>query len=60
MGLTILNDKKEGDRAYIATFEGKQVGFYAPALWPAKQLAVQYFKPAKRKMGLLSVELAEG
>lgn len=46
-------------RTYIAFFKDKQITFEAAGLWPAKQYAVQYFKPSKRDAGLVSVVLAD-
>lgn len=58
MDLNIINQKKDGDKPYLAIFKSRTIGLYASALWPAKQLAVAYFKPSKKDAGLISIELA--
>lgn len=58
MDPVIINEKKDGDKPYMAFFKGRTIGFYASGLWPAKQIAVDYFNPSKKDAGLLSVELA--
>lgn len=57
-GLVYLNRPKAIDHPYIAGFEGKKVGLYAPSLLAAKQKAVEHFRPSKKKAGLIWVELA--
>ena len=54
-----INKRGPIDMPYIAGFEGKKVGLYASSLAAAKQKAVEHFKPKKRSMGLLWVELAD-
>jgi hypothetical protein len=56
--LVYLNRPKVIDYPYIAGFEGKKVGLYAPSLLAAKQKAVEHFRPSKKKAGLIWVELA--
>lgn len=56
--LVYLNRPKVIDHPYIAGFEGKKVGLYAPSLLAAKQKAVEHFRPSKKKAGLIWVELA--
>lgn len=56
--LTYLNRRKVMDHPYIAGFEGKKVALYAPSLLAAKQKAIEHFRPSKKKMGLIWVELA--
>ena len=58
MDPVIINEKKDGDKPYLAIFKGRTIGLYASALWPAKQLAVAHFKPSKKDVGYLSIELA--
>lgn len=57
--LTVINTRGPVDYPYIAGLNGKKVGLYARSLTAAKQTAVEHFKPKKRDMGLLWVELAE-
>lgn len=54
-----INEKKKGDFPYVAFFKGKRIEFYASGLWPAKQFAVEHFKPKKKDAGLIAVALAE-
>lgn len=56
--MDIINEKQKGDAAYIAFFDRQKVGLYAPALYQAKQAAIAYFKPAKSKVHMVSVERA--
>lgn len=56
--LTYLNRPKAIDFPYLAGFEGKKVGLYAPSLAAAKQKAIEHFRPSKKKLGLVWVELA--
>ncbi|QEM41140.1 hypothetical protein HYP85_gp043 [Pseudomonas phage Zuri] len=59
MNIKPINEKKDGDRPYIAGYLNQKIGLYAKDLWAAKQLAVTHFKPSKKNSGLLWVELAE-
>lgn len=59
MEIQPINEKKDGDRPYIAGYLSQKIGFYARDLWAAKQFAVNHFKPTKKNSGLLWVELAE-
>lgn len=53
-----INEKKFGDKPYIAFLKGQRIELYAPSLLAAKQKAVEHFRPKKKDMGLLAVELA--
>lgn len=44
---------------YVAFYEGKRVEVRAETLYRAKQMAVDLFKPPKRKAHMVSVVLAE-
>lgn len=57
----MININKKGpiDHPYVCGFNGQKVGIYARSLAEAKQRAVEHFKPKKRDMGLVWVELAE-
>lgn len=57
--MEILNKKGPVDSAYIAGHKGQKVGLYARSLLAAKQKAVEHFKPKKREVNFLWVELAE-
>lgn len=53
-----INEKKFGDHPYVAFLKGQRIELYAPSLYAAKQKAVEHFRPKKKDMGLLAVELA--
>lgn len=55
-----INKRGPIDELYIASFEGKKVAIHASSLAAARQKAVEHFKPKKRSMGLVFVELSEG
>jgi len=58
--LTVINAKTTSlDRAYVAGLNGRKVGLYARTLAMAKQRAVEHFRPKKKNLGLVWVELAE-
>ena len=44
---------------YIAFFKGKRLEIRAESLYAAKLKAVETFKPSKKDMGLVSVNLCE-
>ena len=56
--MEILNKKRAADAEYVAGFMSKRVGIYAPSLAAAKQKAMEHYKPKKKDMGLLWVELS--
>lgn len=56
--MEIINKKGPVDHPYIAGLNGKKVGLYARSLLAAKQTAVNHFRPKKRDVNLLWVELA--
>ena len=43
---------------YVAIFGSKQTEIYASSLYDAKQKAMAYFKPSKKKEYLVSIMLA--
>ena len=55
---TINKPTPRSNTPYIAGFQGKTVGLYAESLRAAKQKAIEHFRPSKKAMGLLWVELA--
>lgn len=57
--LQILNRKGLADKAYIVGLNDKKVGLYAHTLLAAKQKAVEHFRPKKKEVHLVWVELAE-
>ena len=57
--MDIINERGVVDFPYIAGLNGKKVGLYAPSLAAAKQKAIEHFRPKKKDLGLLWVELAE-
>lgn len=57
--MQIINEKQEGDKAYITGYKGNKVGLCAPSLYAARVKAEAHFKPTKKDKGLLWVELAE-
>lgn len=42
---------------YIAGYQAKRLEIHAVSLYAAKQAAINFFKPSKKNMGLLWVEL---
>ena len=59
MSLETINKRTpRNNTPYIAGIQGKKVGLYAESLYAAKQKAVEHFRPSKKTMGLLWVELA--
>jgi hypothetical protein len=44
---------------YIVMYQGKQRELWAPTLYHAKKMAVQYFRPKKKDEHLISVILCE-
>ena len=54
-----INEKKFNDKPYVAFLRGQRIELYAQTLYAAKQRAIEYFRPKKRELGLLAVELAE-
>ena len=54
-----INEKGPLDSPYIAGLNGQKVGLYARSAHAAKQKAIEHFKPKKKDLGLLWVELAE-
>lgn len=44
---------------YICIYCGKRFEVYANSLSQARELAIAHFRPAKSKLGLLSIVLAE-
>ncbi|MDR5839378.1 hypothetical protein [Caballeronia sp. LZ034LL] len=55
--LHFINKQGPDDHTYLSWFKGEKVVIYAPALYPAKQLALAHFKPSKKDEGLVAVEL---
>lgn len=49
----------EGLCGYVGFFDGKHHDFYAASLYAAKQQAIAFFKPSKKKEHLVTVQLAE-
>lgn len=47
------------DHRYLAGLHDRRVAIYAPTIYAAKQKAVEHFRPKKKDMGLLWVELAD-
>jgi hypothetical protein len=56
---TFINNKGPIDHTYVAHLNGKGVVVYARSLYEAKQRAVEHFKPKKKDLGLLAVNLYE-
>ena len=54
-----INKKGPIDRAYVCGFQGNKIGLYARSLFEAKQRAVEHFRPKKKEIHLIWVELAE-
>lgn len=59
MSLQIINKKGPIDNSYIVGLNGEKVGLYASSLYAAKQKAIEYFRPKKKQVSLIWVELAE-
>jgi hypothetical protein len=57
--MNVINTKQPGDCGYIGMFNGKQIEFYAPSLYKAKEKAVTYFRPARSKEHMVHVYLVE-
>jgi hypothetical protein len=53
-----INEKSPDARAYIAGLNDRKIGLYASSLYAGKQLAIRYFKPNKKNMGLLWISVA--
>lgn len=55
-----INRKGIGDRLYVASSsKGYKVYLHAESLAEAKQRAVEHFRPKKKELGLIWVELAD-
>lgn len=50
--MTAINKKGPIDRPYIAGFMGVKIELYARSQAAAKQIAVEHFKPKKKKCWL--------
>lgn len=48
-----------GEYGYVAGFNGREIEVWAPSLWKAKQEALHFFKPSKRRQIEVWVVLAE-
>lgn len=59
MTTVFINTKGPIDHTYVSHFKGQGAVVYARSLYEAKQRAVEYFKPKKKDMGLLAVNLHE-
>lgn len=59
MSIQVLNKRKVIDHRYSAYFKGVTVELYAPTNEAAKQKAVEFFKPKKKEMQLLIIDLIE-
>lgn len=53
-----INEKKFNDNPYVAILHGKRIELYAQTLYAARQKAVEHFRPKKRDLYLIAVELA--
>ena len=55
-----INRKGVSDRLYVAgSSKGTKVYLHAESLAEAKQRAVEHFRPKKKDLGLIWVELAD-
>lgn len=55
-----INRKGIGDRLYVSgSSKGSKVYLHAESLAEAKQRAVEHFRPKKKELGLIWVELAD-
>ena len=55
-----INRKGIGDRLYVAgSGSGNKVYLHAESLAEAKQRAVEHFRPKKKELGLIWVELVD-
>lgn len=57
MTAVFINKQGPVDHTYIGHLHGKAIVVYARTPHQAKQRAVEYFKPKKKDMGLLSIQL---
>lgn len=57
--MEIINKKGPIDNAYIVGLNGHKVGLYAASLHAAKQKAIEHFRPKKKQVSMIWVELAE-
>ena len=57
--MEVINKKDVVDLPYVAGFNGKKIGVYAPSLLAAKQKAVEHFRPKKSQKHMVWVQLAE-
>ena len=53
-----INEKKFNDKPNVAFLNGQRIELYAQTLYAAKQKAIEHFRPKKRELGLIAVELA--
>jgi hypothetical protein len=54
-----INTQGPIDHAYVTHFKGQAAGVYARSLFEAKQRSIEHFKPKKKDVGLLAVNLYE-
>jgi hypothetical protein len=52
-----INEKKDGDSGYLASYRSQKVGVYASSSYAAQQLAAKHFKT--RRTHEVSVYLCE-
>lgn len=59
MDIQPINQKAEGDLGYVAGYQSRTIGIYAPSLSAAARIAETELKVSKRNRGLLWVNLVE-
>lgn len=55
--MTAINEPMQGDLLYTGGLNGQEIQVYAPSLYDAKVLVVNYFKPSKKNLGMVWVVL---
>lgn len=55
-----INIKRPGDHFFIAQFEDDRVHLYAKNVASARQRAVEHFRPKKKQLNNVWVEIVKG
>lgn len=53
-----INEKSPEDRPYIAGLADQKIGLYAPSLHAGKQLALKHFRPTRKNLNLVWIQVA--